>query len=441
MATRAQAVAVAESYIGCRTGDKRHRKLVDTFNSVKPHGEVGNYHCYWCAITWTAIMIQIKMDRTKTAYSYNCGRLISDSKAIGIWVENDAYVPRPGDGIIYYWSDSGKGDCTSGASHVGIVQKVEKGYIYVIEGNKGSGYCGVRAIKVNSRYIRGFMVPKYSDNGKFETTKLDVDGSWGTMTTLVSQKVFGTYADGVISQQGKSDKKYCPNCESSSWEWLKNPKGGSSLVKAIQKMLGVKVDGFMGKKTIKMMQILLEVEQTGKLDKATVKAWQKYINIKLTGTPGEKLLVACKEQAVWMRNYTYGWRENPTVENSKDRGTCVTEISVALQRIKILKPGQAIWHIHGKVDGANSKMKVTYPGGTLKSLKDKIKPGDIFITGDKDSMEAGGNSHIFAATGKWNDAGDPYIYDNNSASRAKQERKLKHTISANSKVIAMIRLK
>lgn len=282
MATRAQAVALAESYIGCRTGDKRHRRLVDTFNSVKPHGEIGNYSCAWCAITWTAIMIQLKMDRTKTAYSYNCGTLINDSKKIGIWVENDAYVPFPGDGVIYYWSDSGKGDCKYGASHVGIVQKVEKGYIYVIEGNKGGGYCGVRALKVNSRYIRGFMTPKYDDAGNFETTKLDIDGSWGTMTTLVSQQVLGTFADGMVSQQDKDDKKYCPACESGSWEWVKNPKGGSSLVKAIQRMLNVKADGFMGPITIKALQLYLAVSQTGKLDKDTVKAWQKWVNKKLS---------------------------------------------------------------------------------------------------------------------------------------------------------------
>ena len=100
MATRAQAVALAESFIGCRTGDKRHHKIVNTFNSVKPHGEVGNYHCPWCAMTWTALMILLKMDQSKAAYSYNCGTLITYSKKIGTWVENDAYVPLPGDGLF-----------------------------------------------------------------------------------------------------------------------------------------------------------------------------------------------------------------------------------------------------------------------------------------------------------------------------------------------------
>ena len=174
MATRAQAVALAESFIGCRTGDKRHHKIVNTFNSVKPHGEVGNYHCPWCAMTWTALMILLKMDQSKAAYSYNCGTLIAYSKKIGTWVENDAYVPLPGDGIIYYWGDSGRGDCKSGASHVGMIISIneKKKTFKVLEGNKGeSSTVGVRTMSFNGQYIRGFIHPKYEGDDKKDTPK------------------------------------------------------------------------------------------------------------------------------------------------------------------------------------------------------------------------------------------------------------------------------
>ena len=281
MATRAQAVALARTYIGCSRGDKQHRDLVNTFNSVKPHGEVGNYSCAWCAITWTALMIKLKMGQDKAAYSYNCGTLITYSRKIGTWVENDAYVPLPGDGIIYYWGDSGRGDCTSGASHVGMVEEVSGGYITIIEGNKGSGYCGRRKILVNSRYIRGFMVPKYEGSANMETAKLDVDGYWGTMTTLVSQQILGTYADGVVSDQATSDKQYCPQCTTDSWEWVRKPKNGSSLVKAIQKLVKVEQDGFMGPNTIKALQKFLNIPITGKIDVHTVRSWQLYMNKKI----------------------------------------------------------------------------------------------------------------------------------------------------------------
>ena len=167
MATRAEVVKIAKSYVGCKQGSKKHHDLVDTFNKVKPHGEVGNYSCFWCAITYTAFMIKAGMTRKQVPMSYNCGRLIDDAKALGIWQENDAYIPAKGDGIIYYWNDSGKGDCRSGASHVGTVEKVnkKKKEITVIEGNKGtSRACGRRTIKFNGRYIRGFITPKFDDD-------------------------------------------------------------------------------------------------------------------------------------------------------------------------------------------------------------------------------------------------------------------------------------
>ena len=144
MATRAEVVKIAKKYIGAKQGSKKHKDLVNTFNKVRPHGEVGNYTCAWCAIAYTAFLIKAGMTRKQAPMSYNCGRLIEDAKALGIWVENDAYVPKKGDGIIYYWNDSGKGDCRSGASHVGTVEKVnkKKRTITVIEGNKGTTHAG-----------------------------------------------------------------------------------------------------------------------------------------------------------------------------------------------------------------------------------------------------------------------------------------------------------
>ena len=165
MSTRNEVVSIAKSYVGCKQGSDKHKKLVDTFNKVRPHGERGNYSCAWCAITWSAFQILAGNTSKNVPLSYNCGTLINDAKKLGVWVENDAYVPSPGDGIIYSWNDDGKGDCKTGASHVGTVEKVEKGKITIIEGNKGtSKACGRRVINVNSRYIRGFICPKYGAN-------------------------------------------------------------------------------------------------------------------------------------------------------------------------------------------------------------------------------------------------------------------------------------
>ena len=188
MPTRAEAVKIAKKYIGCKQGSKKHKDLVDTFNKVKPHGEVGNYSCAWCAIAFTAFLIKAGMTRKNAPMSYNCGRLIEDAKALGIWKEDDEYVPSKGDGIIYYWNDSGKGDCRSGSSHVGMVEKVnkKKKQITVIEGNKGTTHaCGRRTISFNGRYIRGFITLEY------ESTPTVNKPAWNVGKTYTVQPDIG----------------------------------------------------------------------------------------------------------------------------------------------------------------------------------------------------------------------------------------------------------
>lgn len=154
----------------------------------------------------------------------------------------------------------------------------------------------------------------------------------------------------------------------------------------------------------------------------------------------DKELEACKVQADWMQNFKYKWVQGPTIANTKKYGTCVSYVAVVLQRIGILKSKEFIWiNNKGKVEGANSKMVVTYPKGTLKSNKANLKRGDIVIGGNG-KTGAGDGSHIFILTGKW-DGDNPYIYDQASATRVKQGKKPEHTWKGTFKMIALIRLK
>ncbi len=117
--------------------------------------------------------------------------------------------------------------------------------------------------------------------------KLDVDGSWGKDCTRKSQKVLKTTIDGIVSNQPPSNKKYLPNAYTGSWEFTNNCKGGSALIKAVQKLVGAKVDGWCGKATVKAMQKWLKAKGLyagnidGSMGPATVKAWQRYINSRL----------------------------------------------------------------------------------------------------------------------------------------------------------------
>lgn len=116
-----------------------------------------------------------------------------------------------------------------------------------------------------------------SKAGISTSSTIAVDGYWGTGTTTKAQEVYGTVQDGVISGQSTSNKKYHTNCQTSSWKY---GSGGSLLIKAIQKSVGVSVDGYCGPDTIKAIQKLVGTTQDGYMGPNTVKAFQKYLNTK-----------------------------------------------------------------------------------------------------------------------------------------------------------------
>ena len=106
-----------------------------------------------------------------------------------------------------------------------------------------------------------------------------VDGEWGRGTTRAAQKVFHTYQDGIVSKQIAKYRKYMPNCLSSSWQFLSSGyKGGSDLIRAIQKWCGADADGLCGQGTIKALQRKLGVGVDGIMGPNTVKAFQRYLN-------------------------------------------------------------------------------------------------------------------------------------------------------------------
>jgi LysM repeat protein len=201
--TREQVVKIAESFIGCVRGDARHKEIIDTFNKLQPDGWPMNYVAAWCAAFVSAIAILV-FGKTQAAklfpLSANCGTIIYKAKKMGIWVERDSYIPSPGDWIIYDWDDTGKGEDTTGADHVGIVKSVSGGKITVIEGNRNDK-CAYREIPVDGRYIRGFVTPNYpaststskppaTTNPATTTTKKP------TITEAANNVIAGKYGNG-----------------------------------------------------------------------------------------------------------------------------------------------------------------------------------------------------------------------------------------------------
>ena len=162
---RQKGVKSAVSYLGCKEADGSHRKIIDLYNSHKPlaRGYAVKYTDAWCSTFASAVAIAAGLtDIIPT--ECGCEKHIALFKKLGAWVENDAYVPKPGDYIFYDWQDGtnyATTDNTGAADHVGIVTEVNGSTITVIEGNM-SDAVGYRHIAVNGRYIRGYGVPKYA---------------------------------------------------------------------------------------------------------------------------------------------------------------------------------------------------------------------------------------------------------------------------------------
>ena len=111
--------------------------------------------------------------------------------------------------------------------------------------------------------------------------QIAVDGKWGKDTTLKAQKVFGTTADGIVSNQYDDYKSKNPGLLSATFEWEANPgKNGSLLIKKIQSWCGVNADGFIGPSTIKAMQRKLGTPVDGVVSypSTMVKAFQNWLN-------------------------------------------------------------------------------------------------------------------------------------------------------------------
>lgn len=174
---RQKSVDWLEKLNGSKDGSAGHLKILDVFNKS---GLCSRYKMTkndpWCATAASAAMIAVGQASIFPCAECSCSAMIRLAKAAGIWVENDAYIPKIGDKVVYDWDDSGKGDCTGDPEHVGTVVSVKNGIIDVIEGNMGKGVVGHRKIAVNGQYIRGFITPDFASIATKEAPILDKTG-------------------------------------------------------------------------------------------------------------------------------------------------------------------------------------------------------------------------------------------------------------------------
>jgi len=120
-----------------------------------------NSRVEWCAcfVSWCANECEY-LDAGVIPRTAGC---ISGSdwfKDRGLWQDN-SYEPRPGDIIYFDWDNKGSSGPQDGlADHVGIVEKVENGLVYTVEGNSGDS-CRENRYAIGHYEIYGYGTPAY----------------------------------------------------------------------------------------------------------------------------------------------------------------------------------------------------------------------------------------------------------------------------------------
>ena len=203
--SRQAVVDLARSWIGKNESDGSYKEIIDIYNSYTgsfPRGTKMIYGWAWCAATWSALAVKLGYTAIMPI-EISCHYIIEAAKRMGCWVEDDAYVPSPGDAILYDWEDSGIGDNTGNPDHIGTVEYVSGGYITVIEGNL-SNAVKRRTLSINGKFIRGFITPKYDEGivaPPAQSEKKSVD-------TIAHEVITGIWGNGPDRKAALTAKGY-----------------------------------------------------------------------------------------------------------------------------------------------------------------------------------------------------------------------------------------
>ncbi|MGT2826449.1 GBS Bsp-like repeat-containing protein, partial [Streptococcus himalayensis] len=159
---KSRVIEAAASMVGVRHGSAQHRALVDDYNSVKPLpvGYSVKYSDDWCDVFVTTVFQRQGLSHL---IGRECGveRHIQIFKRLGIWNEDGRITPKAGDLITFNW-DQNHQQNDGFADHIGIVEKVENGFIHTIEGNSGDAQVVARrTYRIGDGNIRGFASPRY----------------------------------------------------------------------------------------------------------------------------------------------------------------------------------------------------------------------------------------------------------------------------------------
>ena len=197
MATREQVINIAQNL--------SHEEAIKIYNSQDklPRRYKMTMSAPWCCAWASAVLIKAGVEFNPEC---SCNELIKLNK--DIWVEDDGYIPKIRDLVLYDWSDNGIRDNKGAPDHVGIVHQVKNNSFSVIEGNKNNSV-GYRIMQRNGRYIRGFITPHYEEK------------KYSKGDTGDDIKIIQAYLKGLGLYKDKVDGSFGPNTVKAVKQWNK----------------------------------------------------------------------------------------------------------------------------------------------------------------------------------------------------------------------------
>lgn len=161
--TSEEYLTTGKKYLGCREGDARHKKIVDTFNSSKLKTFSISYNDAWCAAFISAMAVECGCTDI-IPISANCDEMYKKGLVMGIAIPKNKWIPKMGDIAFYDWNLNGELD------HVGVVETMSKNIIHVLEGNKNDSV-SYRDINYKNATITKIIRPRYKTVNKKKSYK------------------------------------------------------------------------------------------------------------------------------------------------------------------------------------------------------------------------------------------------------------------------------
>ena len=200
MTAREAAVAQALAWVG---NPNARAEVVALYNQQNPlpRGYAMTDSDDWCAATDTAIAVKLGYLEIMPG-ECSVGQMVELYKQLDRWVEDDRYIPKPGDLVCYDWQDNGVGDNMGWPDHVGMVVAVNGHNMTIAEGNMAGGVMGTKSLIVDARYIRGYCCPDYEslDGSVYDPIQTEINAlpDWSRPTI---QKL---YDAGALQGDGHS---------------------------------------------------------------------------------------------------------------------------------------------------------------------------------------------------------------------------------------------